>query len=151
MIPVYTRYISPTNYGASDLIEILSAIVMITISMAADTMSRFYYAELQPTARNKVVSTVIVGFSILGIPVVLLFLLLASSPWVGNILLEDLEYRRYLQIGIATIWFSMLCDFGYSYLRMIYRAKLFVMLSIIQLLINLALNIYFIVFLDGTS
>jgi len=47
----------------------------------------------------------------------------------------------------VTAWFGMLCEVGYSYLRMLYMAKLFVMVTMANLIIALSLNIYFIVFL----
>jgi len=66
MIPIYTRFIAPTNYGAMELIEILSATIAMIISMGvADGMSRFYYAERDYTKRDEVVSTIIIGFGLI--------------------------------------------------------------------------------------
>ena len=146
MIPIYTRFIAPTNYGAVELIEILSAVAFMIISMnVSDAMSRFYYAEKEQTERNRVVSTIIIGFGIIGIPIVLLFISIAGS--VSNIVLEEAQYKYYLQIAMAGIWSVMLCEICYSYLRMLYMAKIFVILTTIQLFIALSLNIYFVVFL----
>jgi O-antigen/teichoic acid export membrane protein len=146
MIPVYTRFIAPTNYGAMELIEILIAAAAIIISMnVGDTMSRFYYAEKEQIERNRVVSTIVIGFGVIGIPFVLLFI--SISGVVSNIVLEEAQYKYYLQVAVAAVWFGMLCEICYSYLRMLYMAKIFVTLTTIQLIIALSLNIYFVVFL----
>jgi O-antigen/teichoic acid export membrane protein len=146
MIPIYTRFISPTNYGAMELIEILASVVMLVISMGvAETMSRFYYGEKKQAKRNEVVSTTIIGFGVLGVPIVILFLLL--SGFISQLVMEDVQYRYYLQVAIATVWFVMLCEIGYNYLRMRYMAKLFVSITVAQLILALSLNIWFIVFL----
>jgi len=146
MIPVYTRFIAPTNYGAMELIEIMTAAAAIIISLGvAESMSRFYYAEKDQIKRNQVVSTVIIGFGIIGLPIVLLFI--SISGLVSSIVLEEGQYRYYLQIAMTASWFGMLCEVGYSYLRMLYKAKIFVTLTTIQLVIALSLNIYFVVFM----
>lgn len=146
MIPIYTRFIAPANYGAMELIEIITAAIALMISMGvADTMSRFYYGEQDQIRRNEVVSTVIVGFGLIGLPIVLLFL--GLSEIISKVILEESQYGYYLQVAIAAVWFSMLCEIGYTYLRILYKAKLFVSITIAQLVIALSLNIYFVVFL----
>lgn len=146
MIPIYTRFIAPTNYGAMELIEILAGTVAMIISMGvADGMSRFYYGEREQPKRNEIVSTVIIGFGLIGVPIVLLFLGLAET--ISKVILEEAQYGYYLQIAFVTVWFGMLCEIGYTYLRMLYKAKLFVVITTFQLSLALSLNIYFVVFL----
>jgi O-antigen/teichoic acid export membrane protein len=146
MIPVYTRFIAPTNYGAMELIEILVGAMALIVSLGvSESMARFYYDEKDEIKREHVVSTVIIGFSLIGIPVVVFFL--AISGVISKIVLEESQYRYYLQVAVATVWFSMLCEIGYTYLRMIYKANLFVLVTISHLIVALSLNIYFVVFL----
>src|SRR5438105_3195276 len=146
MIPVYTSYIAPSNYGAMELIEIVTAACLMIISMGVgDGMSRFYYAEKDPAERRRVISTVILGFGFLGLPLVLL--LMALSRWICLGILEDDVYAFCLQIAIAAAWFGMLCEVGYTYLRMRYQARQFVIITTTQLVAALSLNVYFIVFL----
>ncbi|MFH1919641.1 MAG: O-antigen ligase family protein [Planctomycetota bacterium] len=147
MIPVYTRFISPAGYGALDLIELLASIVALTIAMGvADTMSRFYYAEKDDTRRNLIVSTIVIGLAVAAVPVVLLAL--GISGFLARTVLDAEQYQLCLQIGIATAWFGLLCEIGYSYLRMRYMARSFVTLTLVQLALALSLNIWFIVFLE---
>jgi len=146
MIPIYTRFIAPTNYGAMEIIEILAGIVSMIITMGvADGMSRFYYAEKDQTKRNQIVSTIIIGFGGLGIPIVSFFLMFSGYISVG--VLDGIEYRYYLQIAIATVWFGMLCEIGYTFMMMMYMAKQFVIVTSVQLVMALSLNIWFVVFL----
>lgn len=146
MIPVYTRYIAPSNYGAMEIIEILSSILMFTISIgAADVMSRYYYTNKDVDHRKEVVSTVLLGFSAVAVPILAFFWF--GAKFLSNIVLDDETYRYMLQISFLSTWFGMLCDMGYSYLRIIYRAKLFVIITTLQLVIALSLNIWFVVYL----
>jgi len=146
MIPLYTRYIAPDNYGAMEMIEILSSILMITISIGvSDGMSRYYYSEKDIDKRNEVVSTVILGFTLIAIPIVSLFLV--GSSFLSKLVLDEESYRYILQLAFITCFFGMFCDVGYSYLRIVYRAKLFVVMTVLQLVIALTLNIWFVAYL----
>jgi O-antigen/teichoic acid export membrane protein len=146
MIPVYTRFIAPTNYGAMELIGILTGAILIFVSMGvADSMSRLYYAEKDQTKQNEVISTVVIGFSLIGFTIVMVFLLF--SEFISKIILEDSQYKYYLQVSIISVAPAMLCEIGYTYLRMLYRAKLFVTITMSSLVVALSLNIYFVVFL----
>lgn len=146
MIPLYTRYIAPDNYGAMEMIEILSAILLITISIgASDGMSRYYYSEKEEHKQNQVVSTVIIGFAIIALPIVAVFAF--ASNILSKIVLDEDSYRYILQLSFVTCWFGMLCEVGFSYLRMIYRARLFVVMTLLQLVLALSLNIWFVAYL----
>ena len=147
MIPVYTRFISPTNYGAMELIEILASVVAMTISMGVgESMARFYYQEKDARRQNEIISTVVIGFGVVSIPVVLFFLYM--SDHIASTVSSEPVYTYYMQIAFASVWFGMLVEIGYSYLRMLYKARLFVVITMSQLFSALILNIYFIVFLD---
>lgn len=143
MIPIYTRFIAPSNYGAMELIEILAACVGIVISMGvSDAMPRFYYAEKEKAARDRVVSTIIISLGLIGIPVVIVSIGLAK--YLSVIVFDDPQYEFYLQITLIAVWFGMLCEVGFTYLRMQYMAKVFVAMAIIQLVLALCLNLYFV-------
>jgi O-antigen/teichoic acid export membrane protein len=147
MIPVYTRFIAPSSYGAMELLEILTAAALMLVSLGvAESMSRFYYAEHDPAARDRVISTIFLGFAAAGLPIILLLLTLAPS--VSALILEEAQYAHGLQIALAGTWFSMLGDLALTYLRMRYMAKTFVAITTIQLVLALSLNVFFVVHLQ---
>jgi len=146
MIPIYTRFISPTNYGAMDLITILAGSIAVFISLGvSESMARLYYAEPEENQRNRVISTVIIGFGLIGLPIVIVFLLLAN--YIAMIVSSSEEYVFYMRIAIASVWFAMFIEISYTYLRMLYKAKLFFVITTAQVVIALLLNIYFVVIL----
>ncbi len=145
MIPVYTRFIDPGNYGAMELIGILAGIVSMIISLGVgDSMSRYYYACSESLGRREVVSTIIIGFGVIALPVILASLALAGL--VSRVVMEDPHYRFFLQIAIVTVWFGMFSEIAFTYLRMLYLARTFVLLTTLQLIVALSLNIWFVVF-----
>jgi O-antigen/teichoic acid export membrane protein len=146
MIPVYTRFIVPSNYGANELIEIITAAIIIIISLGvADTMTVYFYDEQDVEKRKKVVSTILIGFGIIAIPIVLFFI--AMSSFLTHIVMDEPKYRYFLQIAIITTWFTMLCEIAFSYLRMLYMSRLFIFITTMQLILSLSLNILMVVFM----
>ena len=146
MIPIYTNFIAPKNYGAMELIEILIAVVGVILACGVEqSMSRFYYDTKSIKKRNTIVSTIILGFSIIGLPIVILLVL--CSNYFSQLVISEIYYQNCIKIALITVWFGILNEIGLSYLRMRYMAKLFVFVTISQLIISLSLNIYFIVFL----
>lgn len=147
MIPLYTRFISPTNYGVMEMIEILTGSIAMIVSInISDSLPRFYYAEKDEETRNKIISTSILGLGLIGLPIVLFFLL--TSKYLAFLIADEAKYTFYLQISIVTCWFGILCEIGYTYLRMKYMAKTFVLITMANLALALSLNIYFIIFLN---
>lgn len=147
MVPVYTRFIAPSEYGGMEMIEIFMAAVFMLVTMGvSDGMARFYYEKKEQSQRNEVVSTFILGFSCLAIPIIAFFYI-CSGP-ISRLILDVAEYQYYLKIGLVTIWFGMLCEFGLAYLRILYKAKMFIFVTVSQLIIALSLNIWFVVFKD---
>lgn len=146
MIPVYTRHISPGGYGAMELIEILTAGLTLFVSMGvSETMARFYYQEKTDERRNLVVSTVILGFApVAGLLVAASIL---GAPALSRLLLESPDQVYYLRVALASVWFGLLGEIGASYLRMVYKAGVYVTITIGKLMLALSLNIAFVVHL----
>ena len=145
MIPIYTRFVSPTNYGAMELIEIITSAAALVVAMGvSDIMSQYYYAQKTEEQRRSVVSTVVIGLGVIALPITLLFV--AASDHLSSLVADEEKYGYYLRISFLSIWFGMLCEIGLTYLRMLYKAKLFLFVSMFQLVIALSLNVYFVVY-----
>lgn len=147
MIPLYTKYIAPAGYGTLDLIETIMSAAAILVSMGiSEGMSRFYYAEKDEDRRHQIISTILIGFSIVGITMTVI--LEASSGYATQLIWGEMSYDYYLQVALASLWFSMVCEIAFTYLRMRYLAKQFVIVTLLQTALALVLNVYFIVFMQ---
>ena len=144
LIPIYTRLIAPSEYGVMSLVDVFLTLTMMVLGMGlADGMTRFYYERIDAHERRRLVSTVVFGAAGLSLPFVLLVIGLAQ-PLV-DLLGIGPEFLAYLRIGLLTAWFSMMAEIGYAYLRMHYLAKAFVVLTVLQILVAVGLNLYFVV------
>jgi O-antigen/teichoic acid export membrane protein len=145
MIPVYTRYIEPGDYGISVLVGIVGNCLMFIVSMSFnEAMVRHYYDEQIKEKRDIIVSTAFIGMAVCSMPIVLLAV--GFSQDIALLVLEQTRNAELFQVIFITMWFSALLELGTTYFRMMYMSKTFVTVTTIQLIISLSFNIYFVVF-----
>jgi O-antigen/teichoic acid export membrane protein len=147
MLPIYTRYLIPADYGALALftlaIELMGILVGIRISQA---MFRFYILEEDAAQKKVIVSTVLfTAFISSVIGAVILFF---SSSYLSTILFGNSEYEYEFQLFAFTLITNAVSSVGLSYIRARRKPVFFVCVSITTLALQVALNVYFIVLLN---
>jgi len=147
MIRFYSYHLSPAEYGILNLVELLSSIVAIVFGLQsiAQTMVRAYHDMREPAQRRRVISTVLLttfGFAVLvGATAVL-----AAGPLAVVINLGG--QVDLLRASFAAMVFSTLAEVVLAYHRMRNRARLFLIYSMVTLAATVALNIWFIGYLN---
>ena len=147
MIPVYTRYLIPAQYGILELLSLTTELIGMLLSMRISrAMYRFYFEYTSEKDKNEVISTGMLSFGLLG----LAGLTIASffSGYLAEMILDSRQYAYYFNISFVSLWFNTLNMMGYDYLQVNKKSALFVSLSSLKLLLNVSCNIYFIVFAE---
>lgn len=147
MLPIYTRYLTPADYGVVELlsmaIEIAGILIGLRISQA---MFRYYILAESDSEKNIIVSTVlftIAGSSCLGA----LVMLYASEP-LAQIIFGSTEYIFEFQLFVFTLVTNAIIAVGLSFLRARQNPVLFVAINIGSLILQVSLNIVFVVMLE---
>jgi O-antigen/teichoic acid export membrane protein len=145
MIPVYTHFLTPREYGILDMLDITIILFGMIVGMGmGNAIFRFYYAAESQQEKRDVVgsallfSTMVAG--ILGLAVVL-----AAGP-ASNLIFHAPGFSFYLRIAVLSFWVGTMGETCRNYLRVRQRSGIFVLASLIQLVVALGLNIYFIAF-----
>ena len=145
MLPIYTRYLTPSDYGVMEILELTIDIVSIVTGMGIlQGMYKFYYQVENQEDRNKVVSTIfvmIITFYAVSCTIGVLF----SNP-IGNLVFRSSEYTYFIQISFVNLFISFLVYVPLAYIRTRQLPLLFVLVSAIKLAIQLSLNILFVVY-----
>jgi O-antigen/teichoic acid export membrane protein len=144
LLPLYTRYLTPTDYGVLELIEVTTGLVAIAVSLGiTGALSRFYYAYDNAHDRGRLVCTVY-GLLAFGSTIVLALAIFHSRRLAG-LVLDSEQYTIHFRIALAGLIFGVFVDLGQSYLRMLYKSVFFVTLSVVTLVVSVLLNVFFIV------
>lgn len=145
LIPVYTRYMPVSDYGALELVYSFSLIVTVLLSagMSHATL-RFYYEYKDLKSRHEVITTnFAVTFSIGLIGSAILFL---WSEQICLLLLDSLQYKMALQYCCLLIVFNISSEILLAYLRAIENSWLYVGTSLVKFLVQVTLSFYLLVY-----
>src|SRR3972149_18788 len=116
LIPVYSRYLTPEDYGVLALVAMFSEILFTLMNMGqSSALFRTYFAHDDPERRETVLSTSLWLVLTLSFPVGLLALVL-SKP-LGGLLTGSPAYTVWVMLGIGGIAFKTLLRLPFSVLR----------------------------------
>lgn len=147
MLPVYTRYLSPRDYGVLQMLAMTSdiAAILLTAGMSSG-VQRFYFKATTEEARRNVVATAFfleVGLALFGT-----LLLLLTAPLVARGVLGDAGSVALVQIVAVDFTLGMLTAVPLLYLQTRQRAGPFVAVTLARLAIQVSLNLVFLVGLE---
>lgn len=140
LLPIYTRFLTPADYGLIELLELTSFIFSALIGMRIGDSLFFYYSSAaDQQERERAVCTVFLGSALLGISGALLGCL--AAPLVSRVALGSAEYAPYLQLMFVTFAFSLPVETGFCYMRALNRPGAYVAASIMRLALGITLNV----------
>lgn len=143
MIPLYTHYLTPSDYGIIELLDLTSVIIGMVIGVGMGmTLIRFYYEFDDQIERNEVVSTAI--FFTFSTGLIVLGGLFYFSEKISMIVFQSKEYSSYLEVVFTTLCLGILTQMPLSYVRAKQQSLKYTIISLIQLIFGLSLNIYLI-------
>lgn len=147
MLPIYTRYLTPTDYGVVELltmvIEITGILVGLRISQA---LFRYYILGVDENEKKTVISTILItGIVMSGFGVAGLYL---GAETLAILVFGDSGYHYELQLFAFTLITNLVVTVCLSYIRVRQKPVLFVTVGIVSLVIQVTLNIIFVVILD---
>ena len=144
LLPVYTKYLTPADYGVFSLLTIIGNIALLMSQMGIGTalFREIIYVESDESTTE---STALFFLLIVGLCIfaVLSFV----SPYLSKIIFNAPVNIHLLQIVFLTTFFSLIDVLFLSKIRIKEQAGLFSILAILKFSINISLNIFFIVYL----
>ncbi len=147
MLPIYTRYLSPADYGVAALIEMtLDVIGMIGGAGIGLGIFRFFHKADSDADRRAVVSTAMtaltVSYAAIGFAVIM-----AAGP-LSRLLFRSEIHADLIRLAGGTLAVQGMIWVPLGYARVLERSGLVVGASVAKLVISLALNLIFIVGLE---
>ena len=147
MLPIYTRYLTPADYGVVGLmIFTISLIEGLLGARLAHALPKFYYDQENEKNSNAVVST---AFIITGsISTVIMFTTYFLSESIAITLFDTETFKDIVSLFAILLLTQAVESYGLTYIRIKQKPLLFVIISFSKLLIQLSLNILLVVYLE---
>lgn len=144
MLPIYTRFLTPEDYGVLQLLDTtadVASIIFVAGAIAGTT--RFYFKATTDPDRYKVLSTAFLLLTTHALVGALI--LIASASLVHDFILRGFGTPGQVQIAALNFWTSTLSSVPLLFLQVRQRAGTFTILGVGRLVIQLSLNILFVV------
>lgn len=147
MLPIYTRYLTPEDYGILNLLEVVVSMIGVFVgSQLAVGIFRYYFAARDKDDANSVVSTAMI--LVLAGKAAGVLVLLGLADTLAPLVFGEVGYAEYVRLFAFVLLTDALFQIPFMYLRALERPVSFVSLSIVKLLLQLSLNVYFVVHLE---
>ena len=145
MLPVYTRFLTPADYGVMELIGMtLDIISIVAGAKLALGIFRYYHQAEGERDRNAVVSTALVSLgSSYGVIGAITY---AIAKPLSLLVFTSPQYTPLIQLAAITLALQSLQLVPLSYARLRERSVLFVTANSLKLAMQLGFNIYFVVY-----
>jgi O-antigen/teichoic acid export membrane protein len=144
MLPVYTRFLTPADYGVMELISMtLDIISIIAGAKLALGVFRYYHKAKTEDERAAVVSTAMIALGVSYLAVGLLAFV--SADWLSTLVFRSHAQTSIIRIASVSLAFQSLLIVPLSYARMRDQAVLYIIANALKLVVGLSLNILLVV------
>lgn len=146
MLPIYTRYLTPADYGVLELLSMVIDFVAIIFGMRVGAAIFRYYARYENAKdRNEVISTSL--FLVLLMTLAGMLLIWATAGPLSQLVFGHTDHKFLLVLFSVTLVTQSLIAVPMTFLKARERSLTFLGVSMLKLTMQLGLNIYFVVFL----
>jgi O-antigen/teichoic acid export membrane protein len=131
LLPIFTRYLTPSDYGIITLLLTIEAVTKIAFRWGVDTaFMRLYYDYGDEKSRQRLASTI---FFFLGIANgALLVAALAAAPWLSAKLYGTPEHGLLIGLTIANTFVAGFYFIPFQVLRIGERSSQFIVLAFVR-------------------
>ena len=144
LLPVYTRFLSPTDYGVLELLDLTVNLAGLVLgARMGQAIFYFYFAAESKAEKEKCISTAFVCSVLLGASAVALSFVCA--PLLSRLVFGTAQYVRYLQLVFLGFGLSLPLEAGYCAMRAFGDSRRFVVISLLTQLATAAISLILLV------
>ncbi len=148
LLPVYTRFLTPADYGVIDLLDLTMS--LCGILLAAPLTAPMYYLYSRPEnadRQREIVRTAILGTSVMGLGCSVA--IVASADLLSQLVYQSSAYTPLIRLAGVSLGFNLTMDIGLSWFRIADRAVHMTLWSMARTVVQIAFAISALVLFDG--
>lgn len=147
LLPIYTHYLSPKDYGIIELLSMLTDFSAIFFgARVGQSFLRYYGMSKEQDRRSQILGS---AFSVVSvIHLVGVSILVVGASVISRFLLGDAQYAQLVMLFAIALLFGGMSEIPMTYLRAESKAFYFLGFSLYRLILQICLNLLFVVHLD---
>ena len=139
-IPIYTRFLTPSDYGTLELLDLTSFLFAVLIGTNFGHSVFYYYSAAKTDSdRGRAITTVFFGSVLLGTFAGVFGLSFAGV--VSRAIFNTGAYASYIRLLFVTLALAFPAEVGLSCIRVLNRPRTYSVVSVTRLLTGAAANI----------
>lgn len=145
MLPIYTRYLTPSDYGTIELLEMTVDVISIFAGLGViQGLAKFYYQCQTEREKSGLVSTLFL--MVLGLFLLTCLAGMAASPAISSLIFGSEAYALFLSIAFVNLFLQFVIYVPLAYIRTQQKSVFFVVVSSVKMVLQLGLNILLVVY-----
>jgi O-antigen/teichoic acid export membrane protein len=146
LVPLYTRVLVPSDYGALDLLLVFGSLINLTIAFEVSQGVARYYPESH-TSKDKILyASSAFWFTVICYTVFLIFALIFSSS-LNIMIIGGQQYENAFRIGLVYLWLSGIFYLIQNQFRWELRSIDFAWVSLIMTILTSVASVCMVYFL----
>jgi O-antigen/teichoic acid export membrane protein len=144
MLPIYTRFLTPRDYGVIELLSMTIEMIGLIAGIGLVASVFKFSADAQTdTARRQLFSTA--GLAVLVLALTTSIAGLLASPALGQLVFRSADHTLHFRIFFLIYLVQTAETVPFLFLRALQKPVAYVTLNVLKLLGMLTLNVYFVV------
>ncbi|MFA5118291.1 MAG: polysaccharide biosynthesis C-terminal domain-containing protein [Candidatus Omnitrophota bacterium] len=143
LIPLYTRTLVPADYGSLEMFYVVASVMRTFLGiMIGHATIRFYFEFTEEIEKKRVISTsLLISAAISSLVILSVW---NFTPQLSRLIFKTTQYQNVFYIVFFIVFFELSREIGLSYLRVKERSLLYIIIAIVQLIIQVVLNLWFV-------
>jgi O-antigen/teichoic acid export membrane protein len=144
LIPLYSRYLTPSDYGVLEIFTATMAIIGVIIPLGVTSgLAMSYYEQENEERRKAALSTAY--FFLTATSLCFALILIAVAGTFSSLIFESTQYTFYFRVIFLTVFFDTGVSLTLLTLRVQEKSTNYVAITLARLVISIGLNILFVV------
>ena len=144
MLPIYTRFLTPADYGVVGLLTFaMSMMEPLFGARLGEAMPKYYFQEHDKTKQNSVISNALIVTALISTVTIIILFTLRNQT--SKILFGTPNFELIIGLFGIQILTQAIEYYGMTYIRILQKPMLFIAASLSKLIVQLSLNIWLVV------
>jgi O-antigen/teichoic acid export membrane protein len=147
LLPLYTRYLTPADYGVVDMVNIFGGIAWVIVTLEVNQGFARFYTDSKSVEEKNIMATTVLVYTILSYFAFYLIMEISLSSMTSLLFGED-NYSGVFRLGIVYVTIYGINVYLNVKLRYDLKSMLFAINNTINFVVSALTSIYFIAYLE---